>query len=70
MSEDRKHITAGDIRASLRRHYAAPEAAICFEVAQGTGTHARRHLDAVAMELWPSRGLALIGIEIKVDYYD
>lgn len=59
-------VTSADIRAALRDRYAPPECAIAFEVAQGTGLDARRHLDAVAMELWPSRGHALHGIEIKV----
>lgn len=62
--------TAADIRAALRRYYPRQEAAICFEVAQGTGHMAHRHLDAIVMDLWPSRGLALHGIEIKVNLYD
>jgi hypothetical protein len=62
--------TAADIRAALRRHYPRQEAAISFEVAQGTGHMAHRHLDAVVMDLWPSRGLALHGIEVKVNLYD
>ncbi len=61
---------AADVRMALRRYWAAPEAAIVFEVAQATGLAAHRHLDAVAMELWPSRGLALHGVEIKVNLYD
>lgn len=65
-----KPMKAADIRAALRKRYAQPECAIVFEVAQGTGLHARRHLDAVAMELWPSRGLSLHGIEIKVSMAD
>lgn len=63
-------MKAGDVRAALKRHFASPEYAIAFEVAQATGFSAHRHLDAVAMDLWPSRGLALHGIEIKVDLYD
>ena len=58
-------MKASDIRAALRRHFAPPEQAIVFEVAQATGFDANRRLDAVAMELWPSRGLSLTGIEIK-----
>lgn len=63
-------LTSGDIRAVLRKVFGAPERAICFEVAQGTGFAANRHLDAVAMELWPSRGLSLTGIEIKISRHD
>lgn len=63
-------VTSADIAAALRDRYRAPECAIAFEVAQGTGLDARRHVDAVAMELWPSRGLAIHGIEIKVTRND
>jgi hypothetical protein len=65
-----KVMKAPDVRAALRRHFPAPECAIAFEVAHSTGTQAHRHLDAVAMDLWPSRGLSLHGIEIKVNLYD
>jgi hypothetical protein len=63
-------MTAAQVRHALKKRFPAPECGIVFEVAQGTGSHARRHLDAIAMELWPSRGLALNGIEIKVNLYD
>lgn len=63
-------VTAADICAALRKRYCGQEATVVFEVAQGTGSRAHRHLDAIAMELWPSRGLALHGIEIKVSLYD
>lgn len=63
-------VTAAEVRAGLLRRFAPPECAVVFEVAQSTGHAARRHLDAVAMELWPSRGLALHGIEVKVSRAD
>lgn len=63
-------MKAADVRAALKRYYAQPNYGIVFEVAQATGFNARRHLDAMAMGLWPSRGLTLYGIEIKVNYYD
>lgn len=59
-----------DVRALLRRRYAHPEWALCFEVANATGSNARRYADAVAMNLFPSRGLALHGFEIKVSKQD
>lgn len=70
MKKPSKRFKAADVRMALRRHFAAPECAIVFEVAQSTGAGANRHLDAVAMELWPSRGLMLHGIEIKVQRAD
>jgi hypothetical protein len=64
------NITAADVRAALKRYYGQPNYGIVFEVANATGFNARRHLDAMAMGLWPSRGLTLYGIEIKVSRYD
>lgn len=70
MTDKPKRITAVEMRASLKARFSGQEYAIAFEVAKGTGAAARRHLDAVAMDLWPSRGLALHGIEIKVSRSD
>jgi hypothetical protein len=41
-----------------------------WEVGNSTGGRARRWADAVVMSLWPSRGLLLTGIEIKVSRSD
>lgn len=65
-----ERITASHIRAGLKKYFPHPEFGIVFEVAQATGFNAHRHLDAMAMDTWPSRGLTLYGIEIKVDLYD
>lgn len=62
--------TSADIRALLRKRYQHPEWALCFEVANATGTNARRYADAVAMNLFPSRGLAIHGFEIKISKSD
>ena len=62
--------TSADIRALLRKRYQHPEWALCFEVANATGAGARRYADAVAMNLFPSRGLAIHGFEIKVSKSD
>lgn len=63
-------VTAGDVRSALRRRYCAPEWALLFEVGDATGARHTRFADAVAMSLWPSRGLELHGMEIKVSRYD
>jgi hypothetical protein len=60
-----KH-TAGTVRHALKGYFPHPEYGIVFEVAQATGFDANRRLDAMAMSLWPSRGLHVSGIEIKV----
>lgn len=63
-------IKTGQIRAALRRHFAHPQRGIVFEVAQATGFNARRHIDAIGMDLWPSHGLGIYAIEIKVSRSD
>jgi len=65
-----ERVTASDVKALLRTRYAHPEWALCFEVANATGATQRRYADAVAMNLFPSRGLALHGFEIKVSKAD
>lgn len=54
----------------LRERYQAPEWAIFFEVANGPGSHVRRYADAIAMSLFPSRGLDIHGFEIKQERGD
>ena len=68
-----KRTSAATIHEALRLRFAAPEWAYLDEVRNGTG-YARREVrttaDALAMSLWPSRGLELHGIEIKSDRAD
>lgn len=59
-----------EVYAALRERFAPPEWAIFFEVANGTGSHGRRYADAVAMNLYPSRGLEVHGFEVKVSRSD
>jgi len=63
-------MRAEDIRTALSKKFTAPEYALFFEVGDATGGQARRWADALAMGLWPSRGLALQGFEIKVSRSD
>ena len=63
-------MTSSDICAALRDKYKQPEWALFFEVANGTGGYARRHADALAMNMYPSRGLSILGFEIKVSRHD
>lgn len=65
-----KAITAGNIIAGMAKRYAAPEWAMFFNVANGTGWRGSRYADAVGMSLFPSRGLELHGFEIKVSKSD
>lgn len=65
----RRH-TAAEVRAALSARYCAPAWACFFEVANSTGAGATRSADAIAMSLYPSRGLLLHGFEIKVSRSD
>lgn len=63
-------IKARDIRVAMSKRWTEPEWAIMWEVAEGTGYYRGRSADAVMMSLWPSRGLELHGVEIKVSRSD
>ncbi len=73
-------MTAASIKAALRIKYAAPQYAILEEVRnatgrvrsrRGKGADARpRYADMIAMALWPSLGLEIIGFEVKTTRAD
>lgn len=63
-------ITATEICAAMSKKWCQPEWAIMWEVADATGGNARRRADAIMMSLWPSRGLELHGVEIKISRAD
>ncbi len=69
-SEQKRSYTAEEVKSALRDHYPTQEYGMAFEVAQGTGFAAHRHLDVLVMSLWPSRGLTIIGIEVKISRGD
>jgi hypothetical protein len=54
----------------IEKAHAAPEWACFAEVPSATGWASKRRADAVAMCLWPSRGLVIRGFEIKVSRQD
>ena len=55
---------------ALRQRFPAPAWAMFTGVANATGHRANRWADAVAMSVWPSRGLEVFGFEIKVSRGD
>lgn len=63
-------ITAGQLYDRIAAVHAPPEWACFSDVANGTGSTSRRRADALAMGLWPSRGMVIRGFEIKVSRYD
>lgn len=66
----RLHITSAGLRTALREHLPAKEYALMWEVSDAAGFARSRSADAIAMSLWPSRGLQLMGFEIKVSRSD
>lgn len=58
------------IENALAERYCAPEWAFLLQVRSSTGANYARTADALAMSLYPSRGLHLHGFEIKVSKSD
>jgi len=63
-------VTAVTLRKAIEKTHPDPAWACFFEVADTTGYGVTRYADAVAMSLWPSRGLLIRGFEIKVSQTD
>jgi hypothetical protein len=59
-------VDSGKIMAALGKRYRAPMWALLEQVGNGTGTACNRYADALALSLWPSRGIELHGFEVKV----
>jgi hypothetical protein len=59
-----------ELRQMMRVRFAPPEWALFFEVYSTTGWRANRRTDAVAISLYPSRGLLVHGFEIKASRAD
>ncbi len=53
------------IMVALATHFSAPAWAFLPQVPDGTGSAKSRTADALAMSVWPSRGLELHGVEVK-----
>lgn len=62
--------STSQIREAIARRYAQPEHCLLEEVRNAAGFESERSADAVAMSVWPSRGLELHGIEIKASRSD
>ncbi len=62
--------TAHEVMMHVRRYYAGSSWAVFEGVANATGGRASRWADALAFGLWPSRGLEIHGVEIKVSRSD
>lgn len=66
-----KTYTTAELVERVRAKYSAPAWVTLTEVRDGTGfATAGREADVVAFGTWPSRGLAIIGFEVKKDRAD
>lgn len=65
-----EYANENEVLAVLERKYPAGEWAFLPQVPDGTGSHQTRWADAIAMSLWPSRGLEVHGFEVKVSRTD
>ncbi len=54
----------------LRKEWPHPDFAFIQEFRGGTGWSRQSSADAIAMDLWPSRGLKLVGFEVKTSRAD
>lgn len=70
LEESQPVTSAENIRALLRRKFPPDQYAMVAEVRDAAGFSANRSCDVLVMGLWPSRGLELYGIEIKVSRSD
>ena len=62
-------IRAADVLAALRQRYTSPTWAVASEVAETTGG-GRRRADFVAVNCYPSQGMEVHGVEVKVSRSD
>jgi hypothetical protein len=70
-SNDNKPWTSAQLMVALAARYKSPEFALLPQVRNGTGySRSARTADAIAMSLWPSRGLELLGFELKSARHD
>lgn len=63
-------MNTNEIYVALRKRFAAPAYGFLTEVGDATGGRHSRWCDGLAMSLWPSRGLEVIGIEVKASRSD
>ena len=58
-------LSTDDLQSRLDAKYPSPAWLMLWEVRDATGYGACRSADAMAFGVWPSRGLSIIGFEIK-----
>jgi len=69
--QKREIVSTDDMHGLLDKKFPSPAYAVLHEVRNSTGFRKKiRTADALAMSLWPSRGIELIGFEIKMSRGD
>lgn len=63
-------LNTSDVWKLLYKRYPSNEYAVLEEVRDKAGHYASRSADGIIMNLWPSRGLLLTGLEVKVSRSD
>ena len=70
LTKERIVYKTAEVIEHLRAMYPAGSYAFLQEVGNSTGFSCKRHADVIVMSLWPSRGLEIIGMEVKVSRTD
>ena len=65
-----KAVSARDVLSAIFTRHSGPEWCRFAEVNEGTGGAMGRRADAVCLNIWPSKGYAIHGFEIKVTRAD
>ena len=63
-------LTAPQVVAAIRKAYPTSAWAVLEQVGNSVGFKCGRWADVVAISLWPSRGLEVLGFEVKVSRSD
>ena len=69
---EQKPVTSEDIRIQIEKKFPSYDGhyVVVHEVGNGTGYKSNRRLDTVVIDTWPSEGLTIHGIEIKISKDD
>jgi hypothetical protein len=70
MKKEKIKMTCDAVLDILAKEYPSPDMAFIREMRAGTGWSNPSRADAIAMHLWPSKGLELVGYEVKVSRSD
>ena len=70
MKKEKKLLNTQELIERLGKHFPSPTYGFITQVRSATGSTNCRTADAMAMSLWPSRGLHILGFEVKMSRND